>query len=135
MVTLTEAMGASALRAAFCDVDATMRLTVQEVSDGSQLGGRSRYAVTVQRGAGMPQRLAEVASLDEALAQISGLGLAGFDAEHADWQPAGSGSATSSATWADDVGTRTLPPIDEPEDAAPGSNREVPPEDVYDPLM
>jgi len=60
--------------------------------------------VTVQRGAGLPQRLADLPTLDEALSQIASRGISGFDGERAEWQPANSGSATTSATWSDDAG-------------------------------
>jgi hypothetical protein len=104
MPSLIEAVGANALHAAYCDVTEATRVVVQETKEGGREGMQTNYAVTMQRGAGLPQRLAEVPTLHAALSRITSLGISGFDGERAEWQPASSGSATTSAMWSDDVG-------------------------------
>jgi hypothetical protein len=135
MASLTEALGASALRAAYCDVTPTTRVVVRQEMNGLQLGGRMSYVVTAQRGAGLPQALGEASSAEEALSRIRALDRSAFDAERAEWQPATSASSSDSATWSDEAGPRTLPPTDNPQATAPRDHPDVPPEDVLDPYM
>lgn len=117
MATLEQAIGASTLGSAFCDTSSGDRIAVRSTLEGHKPSSPRVFVATLQHGEGAPETVGRAASLDELVAHLRAVGIAGFDPA-AGWTAATDATETLASSWSDQAATRSLPPMTDPADFA-----------------